>query len=109
NPVARRADLAYGAVALAVAATGLVVVARGAARALRWLVPFWAVAYGVAAARAIDASPRRDRLASDLLFVVPPSLLLAVAAVMAAVALAPRHPVRAGAGVGLIVVLVAVA
>jgi hypothetical protein len=107
NPTARRADIGWGVLALLVALVAAVAVVRASPRALRVLLPILAPAYGVAAMRALDASPRRDRLASELLFTVPPTVLLLAAAVLVVVATA-HHPLRVAIEAVAVVSLVAV-
>ncbi|MFP3899636.1 MAG: hypothetical protein ACLFXM_02195 [Acidimicrobiia bacterium] len=107
NPAARRADLGWGALAFVIGIAALAAVLRAPPRALRPVLPLAALGYGVTSALALNASARRDRLASDLRFSVAPTLLMVVAAVLLVAAMA-HHPVRVAVEVASVVAVVSV-
>lgn len=107
NPAARRADLGWGVLALVIGMAALAALLRTPPRALRVVLPLAALGYGVTTALALNASARRDRLASDLLFSVAPTLLMVVAAVILVAAMA-HHPVRVAVEAAAVVAVVSV-
>lgn len=86
NEAVRRADLGFGALAMALAAVAVVVALTARHWAAGWALGLLALGFVAAAGRAVDASDQPDRLAGLVGLVLPSALLLGIGGLLWCVA-----------------------